>query len=40
MVPRQAIPLLARACYSENYFALPMKHNIEHVDAKLNVEYF
>jgi uncharacterized protein len=40
MVPRPAIALLARACYGENYFALPMKHNIEHVDAKLKVEYF
>ena len=31
IVPRPAIALLARACYGENYFALPMKHNIEHV---------
>jgi uncharacterized protein YqjF (DUF2071 family) len=39
MVPRHAIALLARACYGENYHALPMKHEIDHVDAKLSVEY-
>jgi uncharacterized protein YqjF (DUF2071 family) len=39
MVPRHAIAVIARACYGESYFAVPMKHNIEHVDAKLKVEY-
>jgi len=39
LVPRRAIALVARAFYGENYLALPMKHEIEHVDFKLNVEY-
>jgi uncharacterized protein YqjF (DUF2071 family) len=39
LVPRRAIALVARAFYGENYLALPMKHKIEHVDFKLNVEY-
>ncbi|OLB45014.1 MAG: hypothetical protein DME64_05070 [Verrucomicrobia bacterium] len=39
LVPRRAISLVARAFYGERYFALPMKHRIEHVDAKLSVEY-
>src|SRR5436309_5851430 len=39
IVPRYAVALVARAYYGENYFALPMKHEIEHVDLKLNVEY-
>ena len=39
LVPRRVIALVARAFYGERYFALPMKHNIEHVDAKLSVEY-
>ena len=39
LVPRRAIALVARAFYGERYAALPMKHNIEHVDARLNVEY-
>ena len=39
LVPRRAIALVARAFYGERYFALPMKHRIEHVDAKLSVEY-
>jgi uncharacterized protein len=34
-----ALALVARAFYGERYFALPMKHKIEHVDAKLSVEY-
>jgi uncharacterized protein len=33
LVPRRAIALVARACYGENYLALPMKHEIEHVAA-------
>ena len=39
LVPRYAIALIARACYGENYVALPMKHEIEHLDANLKVEY-
>src|SRR5881296_1800388 len=39
MVPRRAIALVARAFYGERYLALPMKHDIEHFDLKLNVEY-
>jgi uncharacterized protein len=39
LVPRRAIALLARACYGENYVAVPMKHDIEHVGANLKVEY-
>src|SRR4030095_5808935 len=37
--PRHAIALIARACYGENYVAVPMKHEIEHVDTNLKVEY-
>jgi uncharacterized protein YqjF (DUF2071 family) len=39
LVPRRAIALVARAFYGENYLALPMKHQVDHVDLKLNVEY-
>jgi uncharacterized protein YqjF (DUF2071 family) len=39
LVPRRAIALIARAFYGERYFALPMKHNTEHVDSTLSVEY-
>ncbi len=39
LVPRRAIALVARAFYGERYFALPMKHHIEHVDLNLKVEY-
>jgi uncharacterized protein YqjF (DUF2071 family) len=39
LVPRRAIALVARACYGENYFALPMKHEIEHLDSNLTVEF-
>jgi len=39
LVPRRAIALVARAFYGENYLALPMKHEIEHVDLKVSVEY-
>src|SRR6201982_3018757 len=39
LVPRRAIALVARALYGERYVALPMKHNIEHVDGSLSVEY-
>src|SRR6202030_4280138 len=40
MVPRYAVALVARACYGENYFAVPMKHQIEHRDLNLKIEYF
>jgi uncharacterized protein YqjF (DUF2071 family) len=40
LVPRRAIAIVARAFYGENYVALPMKHEIEHVDLRLNVGYF
>ena len=39
LVPRLAIALVARTFYGENYVALPMKHQIDHVDPKLDVEY-
>ncbi|MGH7983147.1 MAG: DUF2071 domain-containing protein [Candidatus Udaeobacter sp.] len=40
LVPRRAIALVARACYGENYLALPMKHEIEHLDSNLKVEFW
>ncbi len=39
LVPRRAIALVARVFYGERYRALPMKHDIEHVDLRLRVEY-
>ncbi|PYJ29437.1 MAG: hypothetical protein DME80_03310 [Verrucomicrobia bacterium] len=39
LVPRRAIAFLARACYGENYIAVPMKHEIEHVGSNLKVEF-
>ncbi len=39
LVPRRAIALVARAFYGENYLALPMKHEIEHVDLRIKVAY-
>jgi len=39
LVPRRAIAIVARTFYGENYVALPMKHEIDHVDGKLSVEY-
>jgi hypothetical protein len=39
LVPKRAIALIARAFYGEPYLALPMKHDIEHVDLRVNVEY-
>jgi uncharacterized protein YqjF (DUF2071 family) len=39
LVPRRAIALVARACYGENYFAVPMKHEIEHLNSNLKAEY-
>src|SRR5437773_361193 len=40
LVPRRAIALVARAFYGENYLALPMKHEIEHVDLNVKVAYY
>ena len=40
LVPRRAIALVARAFYGEHYLAVPMKHEIEHVDLAVSVEYF
>ena len=39
LVPRRAIALIARTFYGENYIAVPMKHEIEHLDQNLKVEY-
>jgi len=39
LVPRPAIALVARSFYGENYVALPMKHEIEHLNENLKVEY-
>ena len=39
LVPRRAIALVARTFYGENYLALPMKHEIEHRDSNLKVEF-
>lgn len=39
LVPRRAIAVVARAFYGERYVALPIKHNIEHFDGRLSVEY-
>jgi uncharacterized protein YqjF (DUF2071 family) len=39
LVPRRAVALVARAFYGEHYLALPMKHEIEHVDLSVNVAY-
>ena len=39
IVPRAAVALVARVFYGENYVALPMKHQIEHLDQRLKVEY-
>ena len=38
-VPKRAIALIARSFYGEPYLAVPIKHNIEHVDLRLKVEY-
>jgi len=39
LVPRRAIAAVARTFYGENYVALPMKHQIDHVGGRLSVEY-
>jgi uncharacterized protein YqjF (DUF2071 family) len=38
-VPKRAIATIARTFYGEPYVAVPMKHQIDHVDSKLSVEY-
>ena len=38
-VPRRAIALVARTFYGENYVAVPMKHQIDHVAPSISVEY-
>src|SRR6202158_4495174 len=39
LVPKRAIAIIARTFYGEPYLAVPMKHDIEHVDLKVSVEY-
>ena len=39
LVPRRAIALVARSFYAENYVAVPMRHEIEHLDGSVKVEY-
>jgi uncharacterized protein len=39
LVPRRAIAMIARTFYGEPYLALPMKHEIEHRDGRLQVQY-
>src|SRR5262249_44308851 len=38
LVRRRGIALVARTFYGENYVAVPMKHEIEHLAAGLKVE--
>jgi uncharacterized protein YqjF (DUF2071 family) len=39
IVPRRAIAVVARTFYGERYLALPMKHDIKHVDLAVSVAY-
>lgn len=39
LVPKRAIATIARTFYGEPYLALPMKHDIEHRDGNLKIEY-
>jgi uncharacterized protein len=39
LVPRRAIATIARTFYGEPYLAVPMKHEIEHVDLSVRVKY-
>ncbi len=39
LVPKRAIATIARVFYGEPYQAVPMSHDIEHMDGKLKVEY-
>jgi uncharacterized protein YqjF (DUF2071 family) len=39
LVPRRAVAMVARTFYGENYLAVPMKHQIDHDESKISVEY-
>ena len=39
LVPKRAIATIARTFYGESYLAVPMKHEIEHVDLRVKVAY-
>jgi len=39
LVPKRAIAMIACTFYGEPYLAVPMKHDIEHVDLTVKVEY-
>jgi uncharacterized protein len=39
LVPRRAIATIARTFYGEPYLAMPMKHEIEHVDLSVRAKY-
>ncbi len=39
LVPKHAIATIARTFYGEPYLAVPMKHEIEHVDLRVEVAY-
>jgi uncharacterized protein len=39
LVPKRAIATIARTFYGEPYLAVPMKHEIEHVDLSVRVKY-
>ena len=39
LVPKRAIAIVARTFYGEPYLAVPMKHDIEHIDLRISVEY-
>jgi uncharacterized protein len=39
LVPKRAIAMIASTFYGEPYLAVPMKHDIEHVDLRVKVEY-
>ncbi|HMG05388.1 MAG TPA: DUF2071 domain-containing protein [Chthoniobacterales bacterium] len=39
LVPRQAIAIVARTFYGEPYYALPMRHSLEHKEGRVLAEY-
>lgn len=39
IVPKRAIALLARAFYGERYVAWSMRHDVQHRDGRVSVEY-
>ena len=39
IVPRRAIAGIARTLYNENYFAMPMRHNVQVTGEKIQVVY-